>query len=92
MVGLHTVDAPPQARQPKCQAFWRVTPNKMPSKLAEDAKQNANQIGLASKMPVSNAGMGILLYHEPVELWFHGLGCRREKLIKWTRPDHDNGA
>jgi hypothetical protein len=43
MVGLHTMDAPPPTRQPKCQAFSKGTPNKTPSKFVDDAKQIAKQ-------------------------------------------------
>jgi hypothetical protein len=47
MVGMHTVDAPPPTRQPKCQANLWGTPTNLPSKWEGDAKQNANQIAMA---------------------------------------------
>jgi hypothetical protein len=71
MVGLHTVDAPPQTRQPKCQAFWTVTPSKMPSILERDANQNAYQICKEMGVVKIYSAATSLGYLDARSLWFY---------------------
>jgi hypothetical protein len=85
MVGMHTVDAPPPTRQPKCQAFASTTPSKMPSILAGDANQNAKQIckERADSQDFRSAAAR-LAYHEAGSLWFHERSgvCARAMLTR----------
>ncbi len=88
LVGLHAHDAPLQhanqnarhfwnARQAKCQAFWKVTPNKTPSKWKKNRRQRSQtfpsrrrNFALRSKQALMVAAGGRKRCQDPLKKGF----------------------